>query len=183
MQSGATIRPERWTRSDDDNRIVTAGAEYNQDHNEAKMIEQFRWVKKIGLGPVFFFVTAVCTSLLLIVELATPAVKQSEINGTTNARLESLATAQRETKEEQAKALAEGIARIEAKVGESNVLSGRSLEENRLLRGEVQAIRAEFGGRLGLVEQKTDSQWNLMVELRTRIGQAEIELKKREKEK
>ena len=59
---------------------VTPGDDYNENHSEAKVRKQVRWIKdKLGLGTVFTFVTAVAGTVLVIVQLASPAVEAKKL--------------------------------------------------------------------------------------------------------
>jgi len=179
MSSAVAINDERETQRKASKNIISIGAEYNEGHleaeAEAEMTRQFRWIKQnLGLGAILGAVATFLSALAVIVLIASPAVKQGEINGATLKAIDTLVVAQKENKEEQAKALSDAVTRIET-------LVNRSVDLAQANREDMRSMRESLERRLGLVEQKTDSNWNWMTDLKTRVGQVEIELKKREK--
>lgn len=157
---------------DDGTNILTAGGQSIEDYGGWKVTAQLHWIRKLGLATVFTFMTAIFTGTVLVEQLASPAVRQGEINGATAKAVEGLATTQKESDERQAvlrkeaeerqsKALIDGLARIEVAIG---------------------AQGNELSRRLSSLEDKQVSMWNNMVEMKNRIGFLEVE-KERQKNK
>lgn len=165
---------------------VTPGDDYNENHSEAKVRKQVRWIKdNLGLGTVFVFVTAVCTTLLLIVNLATPAVKQGEINGTTTRALDALTKAQQDNKEEQSRALAAATAQqskeLAGAVNEIKAMVKQSLDLAQQNQAEMRSMRESSERQLIEVRQDTKALWNWLGELKNKITTVEAEVKLRPK--
>lgn len=147
--------------------LITPTGESIDDYGEAKLTTQWRSLKKIGLGTIFFILTGIASTTIAIEQLVSPAIGQAKQNGITNSRLDSIAATQKENDERQArlakesedrqnKALLDGLARIETAVG-------------------VQ------GTALGQLRQDTMGLWKWATALDGRIGMLEADSKKREK--
>jgi len=152
--------------------VVTPVGDYNENHSEAKLTKQVRWIKdKLGLGTVFTFVTAVAGTVLVIVQLASPAVEQGKINGTTNAKIDNLAVAQRDSEDRQAKALAVAIEEIKTLLKDQSSVTLQT-------RDDLRSMRESNDRRFDMMTQKVDSTWNWMIELKNRVGMIEAQQKK-----
>lgn len=177
------------TRGENDNIIITPD-EYNDNHQGWKVTREYRWIKdKLGLRTVFMFITAVAGTTLVIVQLAAPAVKQGEINGDVKRAVESLATAQTQGKEEQARAmtalteqqsqaLAKAVADMQASQVriEAGVTKAVSIaEENR---SEISRQSERTERRMDKISDKADAAWNWMLELKGRVQEVESKQRK-----
>ena len=147
-----------------DIKILTPGGQSIVAHSEWKMAREYEWVKKLGLKVVFSFIAAVATVTVLIVQLATPAVKQGEINGATTKALDNLTTTQKDAEDRQSKALLEGLNEIKVLVKQTNDLSISN-------RDEVRATRESTERQLIEVRQDTKGLWNWLGELKLQQGE------------
>lgn len=139
-------------------KIVTPdGHAIDELDGESKLSRQFQWIKKLGFGTIFFFVTGICSALLLVVNLATPAVKQGEINGSTNTRLDGIAATQKESDERHTKALLDGMTEIKDLIKKQSE--------------DMRQSQQHFDQQLIEVRQDTKGLWNWIGTLKIDIGE------------
>lgn len=145
--------------------FLGAGQNSDQSHNdEAKVTRQIRALKQnFGLGSIL-------GTIAIIIAIGAPVVRQGELNGTYATAIDRIAAAQKETKEEQAKALNDAVARIEAGIKQSIDLAAQNREEMRTMRGSIEdQIREQ--------RQKADALWNWNGKLDGQVKALETEVR------
>lgn len=170
--------------SDDKNKL-TGAAKDNQDY-ESKWDRQVRVLKQ-NFGPasvLAVIATIVATAaavVAILVAVGGPIVGQAGVNSASAVALDNLKESVKENKEEQAKALADGLGRIEAAVNRSVDLALQNREDLRMVRDEMRANKEGTERRIDKIEQKADANWNWMGQINNRVGQLEAKDPKKEK--
>lgn len=158
---------------------------------ESKWDRQMRALKQ-NFGPASIValisgaLSAIAVVITILVAVGSPFAKQVE----TNTVVKGLETTVREQKEEQAKALiaakeeqaralSDGVARIEALVARSIDLSQQNRDELRALRDSHERQSVALSTKIDSAQTKADSAWNWMLELKNRIGIIEAEAVKK----
>lgn len=171
MQSAGTIRTG-WKRDEKD-KILTPGGEYNQNHGEAKLTRQLKAIKEnFGMGSLLGLLSMIVSIIVAVMVIGTPVYKQGEIQGASAKAIEGLEKAQKETKEEQARALSEAVMRIEAGIKQAVDLAQQNREEMR-------AMRTSTDGAFVELRQDTKGLWKWATSIDGRVGVLEAEIKQK----
>lgn len=154
--------------------LVTPTGESIDDYGEAKLTTQWRSLKKrLGLGTIFLILTGIASSTIAVEQLIAPAVGQSRWNGETDVKLAAISKAQTDSEERQSKTLEAALKRIEDAGAKNFDLSTANSTAIAQIGTEVRALRDTFYSRLDQVQNKTDSNWNWLLDLKGRVNKLE----------
>lgn len=170
---------------------VKGGEQHTDEHEESKWDRQMGTLKQ-NFGPssvvalISGVLSAIAVVITILVAVGSPFAKQVETNTVVTGleravreQKDEQAKARAADKEEQARALADGVARIEALVARSIDLSQQNRDELRSIRDSNERQIVALSTKVDQAQTKADSAWNWMLELKNRIGIIEAEATKR----